>query len=408
MAAPDKRVQGEADDGEALAEAKFREMADGVPLTLWRADEGGRVIWLSRPWLDLVGRPLDQELGHGWKSGLHPDDADSCIAAFAEAFDRRSAFDLRYRVRAADGSWRWIVDTGAPSFAGDRFTGFRGSRRDITELVELRTHKEVLLSELHHRVKNNLQLIIAFLSFSMTRAKGEEARGLLAAAIRRVKGVGAVQEQLHRRGGETVDLAEYLPLVARSVVGDDHGDTLKIQVERVSSPFPQAASLGLIVSELISEAARRHGAAGAPLVLSLARLGEGHAELVVTAGGPAAARADTLVAALARHAKATVTRSPEGGGFVRLNFPVRARPAAAVSEPNETADVFFTSSNGDANMSKEGVKGATQKGVGAVKEGVGKAVGNERMQAEGAADKAAGAAKEAVGKAKDAVHKASR
>jgi len=59
-------------------------------------------------------------------------------------------------------------------------------------------------------------------------------------------------------------------------------------------------------------------------------------------------------------------------------------------------------------MSKEGIQGATQKGVGAVKQTVGKAVGNERLQAEGMADKAIGSAKEGVGKAKDAVHKATR
>ncbi len=59
-------------------------------------------------------------------------------------------------------------------------------------------------------------------------------------------------------------------------------------------------------------------------------------------------------------------------------------------------------------MSKEGIEGATQKGVGAVKQAVGKTVGNEKLQAEGMADKAAGSAKEAVGKAKDAVHKATK
>jgi uncharacterized protein YjbJ (UPF0337 family) len=59
-------------------------------------------------------------------------------------------------------------------------------------------------------------------------------------------------------------------------------------------------------------------------------------------------------------------------------------------------------------MSKIGIEGATQKGVGAVKQTVGKAVGNERLQAEGVGDKAVGSAKEAVGKAKDAVHKATR
>ncbi len=59
-------------------------------------------------------------------------------------------------------------------------------------------------------------------------------------------------------------------------------------------------------------------------------------------------------------------------------------------------------------MSKEGIEGATQKGVGAAKEAVGKATGNEKLQAKGMADKAAGSAKEAVGKAKDAIHKATR
>jgi uncharacterized protein YjbJ (UPF0337 family) len=59
-------------------------------------------------------------------------------------------------------------------------------------------------------------------------------------------------------------------------------------------------------------------------------------------------------------------------------------------------------------MSKEGIEGATQKGVGAVKEAVGKAVGNEKLQAEGVGDKVVGSAKEAVGHAKDAVHKATK
>jgi uncharacterized protein YjbJ (UPF0337 family) len=59
-------------------------------------------------------------------------------------------------------------------------------------------------------------------------------------------------------------------------------------------------------------------------------------------------------------------------------------------------------------MSKEGIEGATQKGVGAIKESVGKALGNDKLQAEGLADKVAGSAKEAVGKAKDAVHKATK
>jgi len=59
-------------------------------------------------------------------------------------------------------------------------------------------------------------------------------------------------------------------------------------------------------------------------------------------------------------------------------------------------------------MSKERIEGAAQKAVGAAKQTIGKAVGNERLQVEGIADKVAGSAKETVGKVKDAIHKASR
>jgi len=59
-------------------------------------------------------------------------------------------------------------------------------------------------------------------------------------------------------------------------------------------------------------------------------------------------------------------------------------------------------------MSKDRIEGAAQKAVGAAKQTIGKAVGNDRLQAEGIADKIVGSTKEAVGKAKDAVHKATR
>ncbi len=57
-------------------------------------------------------------------------------------------------------------------------------------------------------------------------------------------------------------------------------------------------------------------------------------------------------------------------------------------------------------MSKLGIEGTTQKGIGTAKEVVGKVLGNEKLQVEGAADKAVGSAKEVAGKAEDVVHKA--
>ena len=57
-------------------------------------------------------------------------------------------------------------------------------------------------------------------------------------------------------------------------------------------------------------------------------------------------------------------------------------------------------------MNKDEIEGAAQKGVGAVKDAVGKLTGNDKLRAEGLGDKIAGAAKEAVGKVKDGLEKA--
>lgn len=62
----------------------------------------------------------------------------------------------------------------------------------------------------------------------------------------------------------------------------------------------------------------------------------------------------------------------------------------------------------DEIMSRERIEGAAQKAVGAAKQTLGKAIGNEKLQVEGLADRVVGSAKETIGKAKDALHKATR
>ena len=59
-------------------------------------------------------------------------------------------------------------------------------------------------------------------------------------------------------------------------------------------------------------------------------------------------------------------------------------------------------------MNKEQIEGASQKAVGSVKDATGRAIGSEKLQAQGLADKAAGTAKQAYGDAKNTVHKATR
>jgi len=102
------------------------------------------MIWLSRPdgsrtffnraWLDFTGRTLADQLGAGWARRVHHDDRAQCVAKYAAAVAARQRFDLEYRLRRADGEFRWVIDLGAPHYgAHHKLLGYIGSCVDITD-----------------------------------------------------------------------------------------------------------------------------------------------------------------------------------------------------------------------------------------------------------------------------------
>ena len=121
---------------EALAESeeRFRLLADTAPVFVWISGTDALCTFFNKPWLEFTGRSLAQEQGMGWTEGVHPDDLQGCLDAYLAAFNSRLNFNSEYRLRRADGEYRWIVDTGVPRFLPDGdFIGYIGSCFDITE-----------------------------------------------------------------------------------------------------------------------------------------------------------------------------------------------------------------------------------------------------------------------------------
>jgi PAS domain S-box-containing protein len=81
---------------------------------------------------------MEQELQSGWTEGVHHDDLDKTVRAYAAAFDARREFEMEYRLRRFDGEYRWILDKGVPRFTPDgAFAGYIGSCIDITDRKDL-------------------------------------------------------------------------------------------------------------------------------------------------------------------------------------------------------------------------------------------------------------------------------
>jgi len=130
-------------------EQRFRLVANTAPVMIWMAGTDKLCTYFNQRWLNFSGRSLDQEMGHGWTEGIHPEDVALCMQIYEQSFDRREPFTMQYRLRRYDGEYRWILDTGVPRFNNDNsFAGYIGSCIDITE----RKQAEEVLSSVSRRL----------------------------------------------------------------------------------------------------------------------------------------------------------------------------------------------------------------------------------------------------------------
>jgi len=115
-------------------EARFRTMADTAPVMMWMSGTDTRCNFFNKPWLEFTGRTMEQELGYGWSEGVHSEDLQSCLETYASSFNAHRQFAMEYRLRRADGEYRWVLDNGVPRYSPRReFVGYIGSCIDITE-----------------------------------------------------------------------------------------------------------------------------------------------------------------------------------------------------------------------------------------------------------------------------------
>ncbi len=131
------------------SEGRFRMMADTAPVMIWESGPDALCTFFNRQWLEFTGRTLENELGMGWAGGVHPDDYPRYMDMYRTSFSSRQPFSLEYRLRRADGQYRWIDNTGVPRLMpnGD-LAGYIGSCMDITERKQDEFFRQDLTSRL--------------------------------------------------------------------------------------------------------------------------------------------------------------------------------------------------------------------------------------------------------------------
>jgi PAS domain S-box-containing protein len=193
------------------SEQRFREMADTAPAMLWVTDRENKLEFISKGWFEYTGQEEADAYreGLGWTLMVHPEDRDDATQAFLNAADGREAFELHYRLRRADGSYRWSIDAGRPRLDEDgSWLGYIGSVIDIHEqrtsldaLREADQRKDEFLATLAHELRNPLAPIRNALHL-LTLAGG-------AGKVERI------HEMLERQVGQMVRLVDDLMEASR-------------------------------------------------------------------------------------------------------------------------------------------------------------------------------------------------
>lgn len=266
----------------AESEARFRTMADQAPVLLWMARPDGLCDFFNQGWLEFTGRPLEQEFGNGWAEGVHPEDFQSCMHTYLDAFVARQKFSMEYRLRRHDGVYRWFLDQGSPRFTPDgTFVGFIGSCVDITEqrmardvlkrlneTLETRVRertaiaeeREFLLREVHHRVKNDLQLISSLLNMQGRQLHDPASIAALAECERRVQAVALIHEHMYlSKNLGRLQFSENVRSLSANVfrIADLEPGAVRLEVDAqpgIELSVERAIPCGLIVNELITNA----------------------------------------------------------------------------------------------------------------------------------------------------------
>jgi PAS domain S-box-containing protein len=269
-----------ADEALRESESRYRALFDHSLDCVYLHDLEGNFIEANKAALDLLGYQKEEITTHNIASFLSEDQLLLAAEATKEMIQigHRTKID-EYRMKRKDGEYIYIETRGTAIRKDGKVSAVLGIARDITErkraeekLVEtslqlvtsneeLRSalaDKDVLLKEVHHRVKNNLMVISSLLNLQMDCTVDEAACVSLRESDSRIMSMAIIHEQVLQSGEYAyIDCLSYvnniLTSIRNSVAPNNKDITLKIDIQPgINIGLDQAVSLGLIINELVS------------------------------------------------------------------------------------------------------------------------------------------------------------
>jgi PAS domain S-box-containing protein len=262
-----------AESAQRESEAKFRRLAENAKDVIFR------IRMKPSPAIDYISPAVFRTTGYTADeltrdpglamSLLSPEDLPVLAKLTAGKIEFGKPEVLRWKNK--DGCPVWMEQVHIPVFnGGGELEAIEGIARDITERMEAEKkireslkEKEILLKEVHHRVKNNLQVISSLLRLQANTTRDPKALDMFMETQSRIRSMALIHEKLYQTGEfEKILFSDYIRVLSEDLFklygATGRSIRLRLDMEDVSMNLSLAMPCGLIVNELLSNALK-HG-----------------------------------------------------------------------------------------------------------------------------------------------------
>nr|WP_081882649.1 histidine kinase dimerization/phosphoacceptor domain -containing protein [Methanobacterium sp. SMA-27] len=245
------------------SEAKFRSFIETAEEGVWIIDEKAKTNYVNDAMLKILGYTRNEMMGHSFFEFM---DDENKNYAKKKLERRKKGFGEKYDFKFIhkNGSSVWTIISAKPLYKNNKFIGSLGMLTDITKRKEMEeelkkslNEKEMLLKEIHHRVKNNLMVISSLLNLQSNYIKNKEDFDMFRESQNRAKSMALIHELLYRSDDlKSINFGDYMGTLIKDLfntyINDPSHLKLNLDLQNIKLDINTSIPLGLIVNELVS------------------------------------------------------------------------------------------------------------------------------------------------------------